>query len=155
MTAEHEPCPDCGLVPQGAFQSGGRWFVRCPALGCHNVTTGTTRKGEAVLTPERAFEIWDGWARRERLRELRRQQARERGEQAAPPMDAPPPEAPAGVAVAVERSACRLCGLPLQWMVGPDGRRLAFDLLPDGTIGQNHFETCRPYLERLAEQAKP
>lgn len=78
MMPEHEPCPDCELVPQGVFQYGGRWFVRCPALGCHNVTAGTTRKGEAVETPERAWQIWDAWARRERLRELRRERDRDR-----------------------------------------------------------------------------
>jgi hypothetical protein len=51
-----------------------------------------------------------------------------------------------------ERTLCRLCGMPLQWMVAPDGRRMPFDVLEDGSIGQNHFETCKPYLERLANR---
>ena len=160
MTAEHEPCPDCGLVPQGAFRCGGRWFVRCPALGCHNVTRPTDPdKGERG--PEDAFRIWDGWARRERLRELRNQRERERGEQAtfpmneaaAPPEDSPPPDAAAWVAV--ERTACRLCGRPLQWMVAPDGRRMPFDVLEGGGVGANHFQTCKPYLAAQSGRDRP
>ena len=98
-------------------------------------------------SPEDAWRIWDGWARRERLRELRRARDRGRVENAAPVEDAAPlPEGPGGG----RRALCRLCGRVIEWTVEADGKRVARDVLADGTAGENHARTCRPYLERLA-----
>lgn len=160
MSAQHEACPDCKVIPKGAFKYLDRWFVRCANLGCHNVTSPTV-KGEPVLTPEAAWAIWDTWARRERLREERDQRDRDRAaeactEDAAPAMEEPaPPMEDAATSPEVEtggRRACRLCGRVIDFERGPDGHWKPFDVLADGTRGPSHFLTCQPYRARLSER---
>lgn len=122
----HESCPDCGKVPQSVFNYLGKWYVRCRELACHNVT----RPAES---PEEAWKVWDGWARRMRLRE--------RGEQDR-----------ADTANLGKRTLCRLCGKPIQWTLAADGRLMPFDVLEDGGIGESHFKTCEKYDRQAAEE---
>lgn len=125
MSTQHELCPDCGLMPKGAFKHLWKWFVRCPALGCHNTTAPAD-------SPEDAWKIWDGWARRARLKEALAKRDRDRAAEAG------------------ARTLCRLCGRLIVWGEDADGERTAFDVQADGTPGPNHATTCKPYLERLA-----
>lgn len=89
-SSPHEPCPLCGTAPytKRTAPNGvgftvckpvrhyGKWHISCD-LGCRNSTV-------AADTPEEAWEIWDGFARKERLRDEWAERERRKSAAAAP-----------------------------------------------------------------------
>ena len=52
-----------------------------------------------------------------------------------------------------DTSPCRLCRLPIGWIVTLDGQRKPYDLNPDGSLSAtSHFLTCTVYRQRMAER---